>query len=223
MYDKTTKGLSMPQLKNIARFTTRVNLNDTKDTPIPTTFRATHRFTEIVYLALTKQTQPVSVLELTELVSREANHPYDETYVRVALKELAKAGKVSFRKETFEERSIRANGAPFRSMRASLYWSPAGIVPPRTVTEAVTGLSLYKDEQSAARKTYKYPAKKKKLRMEEAEVELIDVTPVQSNSNAVVDYLIEKMVAERTTEIQSQLDVANGKLAKLQELFKSAL
>jgi hypothetical protein len=44
-----------------------------------------------------------------------------------------------------------------------------------------------------------------------------------TSSNQVVDYLIEKMVAERTADIQAQLDAANAKLAKLQELFKSAL
>jgi hypothetical protein len=59
--------------------------------------------------------------------------------------------------------------------------------------------------------------------MQEVEVELIDVSPSTVPSNSVVDYLIEKMVAERTADIQSQLDAANAKLAKLQELFKSAL
>jgi len=211
----------MPKLKHMARFTTPVNLNDKKDTNITTIVKIGSTFTSIIHSSLVKQTQPLSVLELTELISRETNHPYDETYVRLALKELAKDNKVSFRKETFEERSIRANGAPFRSMRASLYWSPAGVVPPRTVTEAVPGLRLYKDDPSAARKTYKYSTKKNQR--QHLEAQLVDVTPVPTNSNAVVDYLIEKMVTERTADLQSQLDAANAKMAKLQELFKSAL
>ncbi len=179
----------MPKLKHMARFTTPVNLNDKKDTNITTTVKPTLTFTESVRAILASQTQPLSVIEIAELVSRETKHAYDETYIRLALKELAKDNKVSFRKETFEERSIRANGAPFRSMRASLYWSPAGVVPPRTVTEAVPGLRLYKDDPSAARKTYKYSTKKNQR--QHLEAQLVDVTPVPTNSTAVVDYLIE--------------------------------
>jgi hypothetical protein len=107
-------------------------------------------------------------------------------------------------------------------MRASLFWSPAGIVPPRTIAEAVSGLTLFKPETFTARKIYKYSTKK--IQREHLDAQLNSVAPVSpTNSNAVVDYLIEKMVTERTAEIQSQLDAANAKLAKLQELFKSAL
>jgi hypothetical protein len=42
-------------------------------------------------------------------------------------------------------------------------------------------------------------------------------------SNEVIDYLIEKMVEERTVNLQRQLDEANAKLAKLQEIFKSSM
>ena len=217
----------MPKLKHMARFTTPVNLNDAKDTPIntppPTIVKAPPIFIENVRSLLASQTQPLSVVEITELVSRAAKRSYDETYIRLALKQLIDAGKVSSRKETNEERNIRAEGVAVRSMLASLFWSPAGIVPPRTVAEAVPGMTLYKPESFIARKTYKYPSKKQRHTAAMAEVQLVDVTPVPANSNAVVDYLIEKMVAERTAEIQSQLDAANAKLAKLQELFKSAI
>jgi hypothetical protein len=82
---------------------------------------------------------------------------------------------------------------------------------------------LYKPETYTARKIYKYPAKK--IQRQHLEAQLVELTPVSvpTNSNAVVDYLIEKMVAERTAELQAQLDAANAKMAKLQELFKSAL
>jgi len=219
----------MPQIRHLARFTTPVNLNDAKDTPIntpppPTIVKAPPIFIENVRSILASQTQPLSVVEITELVSRAEKRSYDETYIRLALKQLIDAGKVSSRKETNEERNIRAEGVAVRSMLASLFWSPAGIVPPRTVAEAVPGMTLYKPESFIARKTYKYPSKKQRhtAAMAEVQVELIDVSREQ-HRNAVVDYLIEKMVAERTAEIQSQLDAANAKLAKLQELFKSAL
>jgi hypothetical protein len=205
----------------MARFTTPVDLNsnDAKDTPITSIVKSTPTFNETTRSILAKQTQPLSVLELTELISRETQRAYDETYVRLALKDLYAAGKVSSRKETTGERNIRAQGQEVRSMRAILFWSPAGIVPPRTVAEAVPGLVLYTPETFTARKIYKYPTKKLKP---ERTVEAIDTAP-SSSSNQIVDYLIEKMVAERTADLQAQLDAANAKMAKLQELFKSAL
>ena len=213
----------MPKLKHMARFTTPVSLNDTKDTPITSMVKPTLTFTESVRAILASQTQPLSVIEITELVSRETQHAYDETYIRLALKELINSGKASSRKETHEERRVRAQGEDARSLRATLFWSPAGIVPPRTVAEAVPGIALYKPETYTARKIYKYPTKK--IQRAHLNAQLVEVTPlpVAVSSNQVVDYLIEKMVAERTADLQSQLDAANAKMAKLQELFKSAL
>ena len=213
----------MPKLKHMARFTTPVSLNDTKDTPITSMVKPTLTFTESVRAILASQTQPLSVIEITELVSRETKHAYDETYIRLALKDLVNLGKASSRKETLEERRVRAHGEEVSSLRATLFWSPAGIVPARTVAEAVPGVALYRPETFTARKIYKYPTKK--VQREHLEAQLVEVTPVTvaASSNQVVDYLIEKMVTERTADIQSQLDVANAKLAKLQELFKSAL
>jgi hypothetical protein len=109
---------------------------------------------------------------------------------------------------------------------ATLYWAPAGPVPTRTVVEVVPGVKLYSETGTPARKVYKYPTKKAQRQHLDAqlvETQLVDVTPMPTSSNQVVDYLIEKMVAERTADIQAQLDAANAKLAKLQELFKSAL
>jgi hypothetical protein len=213
----------MPQLKHLARFTTPVNLNDAKDTPITSTVQPTLTFTETVRSILGRQTQPLSVIEITELVSRETKHAYDETYIRLALKELVNSGKASSRKETYEERRVRAEGQEVSALRATLFWSPAGVIPARTVAEAVPGLTLYKPETFTARKIYKYPTKK--VKREHLEAQLVEVTPVTvaASSNSVVDYLIEKMVTERTAEIQAKLDAANAKLAKLEELFKSAL
>jgi hypothetical protein len=183
--------------------------------------KPTLTFTETVRSVLGRQTQPLSVIEITELVSRETKHAYDETYIRLALKELINSGKASSRKETHEERRIRAQGEDARSLRATLFYSPAGVVPPRTVAEVVPGIALYKPETYTARKIYKYPTKK--IQRQHIEAQLVDITPAPTNSNAVVDYLIEKMVAERTADLQAQLDTANAKMAKLQELFKSAL
>jgi hypothetical protein len=212
----------MPQLKHLARFTTPVNFrNDEKDTTIDTSVTTT--VNNAVYQVLTHSTQPLSVIEIAEAASRFANRGFGEMSVRTELKNLLDKRLISGRKETREEQLVRAEGGRVPNVPATLYWAPAGQVPARTVSEAVPGVKLYSDSGTVARKIYKYPTKKHARRMQEAEVELVDISTSTVPSNSVVDYLIEKMVAERTAEIQSQLDAANAKLAKLQELFKSAL
>jgi hypothetical protein len=214
----------MPQLKHLARFTTPVNLNnDTKDTPINTKTNINTTVNAAVYHILTHATQPMSVIEIAEAASRYSGRPFGEMHVRTQLKELVDKRLVSGRKETREEHILRGDGQRMSTILATLYWAPAGPVPARTVSEVVPGVKLYSETGTPARKVYKYPAKK--IQRQHLEAQLVEVVPVtsSSNSNSVVDYLIEKMVAERTAEIQSQLDAANAKLAKLQELFKSAL
>ena len=216
----------MPQLKHLARFTTPVNLNsnDTKDTPI--TNQTYVSVNTAVYHVLTHSTQPLSVIEIAEAASRYAGRAFGEMHIRTELKALLAKRLISGRKETREEQLVRADGARMPNVPATLYWSPAGPVPARTVAEAVPGVKLYSETGTPARKVYKYPTKKiqrQHLEAQIVETQLVDVTPVPTSSNQVVDYLIEKMVAERTADLQAKLDVANAKLAKLEELFKSAL
>lgn len=219
----------MPQLKHLARFTTPVNLNtnDTKDTPINTTTpNIGTTVNNAVYQVLTHSTQPLSVIEIAEAASRYAGRAFGEMHVRTQLKDLVEKRLVSGRKETREEHMLRADGERLSTILATLYWAPAGPVPARTVVEAVPGVKLYSETGTPARKVYKYPTKKiqrQHLEAQLVETQLVDVTPMPTSSNQVVDYLIEKMVAERTAEIQAKLDAANAKLAKLEELFKSAL
>ena len=214
----------MPQLKHLARFTTPVNLNDAKDTPIDTT-NVNTSVNNAVYQVLTHSTQPLSVIEIAEAASRFANRSFGEMHIRTELKTLVEKRLVSGRKETREEQLIRADGARMPNIPATLYWAPAGPVPARTVAEAVPGVKLFSDSGTVARKVYKYPTKKHARRMQEVEVELVDVSPSPSTvpSNSVVDYLIEKMVAERTADLQRQLDEANARLKRLQELAAERL
>jgi hypothetical protein len=216
----------MPKLKHMARFTTPVSLNDTKDTPIYTKTNINTTINAAVYHVLTHATQPMSVIEIAEAASRYSGRPFGEMHVRTQLKDLVEKRLVSGRKETREEHMLRADGERMSTILATLYWAPAGPVPARTVVEVVPGVKLYSETGTPARKVYKYPTKKiqrQHLKAQLVETQLVDVTPMPTNSNAVVDYLIEKMVAERTADLQSQLDAANAKMAKLQELFKSAL
>jgi hypothetical protein len=229
----------MPKLKDIARFTTPVNINDTKDTPVknvPPQFRSavlnTQRqkqtFIHLLNEILIKQTQPLSVLEVAELASREAGRAYDATYIRISLNQLVDAGKVSHRKETSNERTIRENGKPCRGLSASLYWAPAGPVPPRTVAEAVPGMTLRGDTGRVYRKVYKYSQGYKKKAEEHLHQELAEFSSVvtdlnTANANPVIDYLIEKMVQDRTLELQAKLDASEAELARLRNFLKSAI
>ena len=72
----------MPQLKHLARFTTPVNLNDAKDTPIDTTNINTS-VNNAVYQVLTHSTQPLSVIEIAEAASRFANRSFGEMHIRL--------------------------------------------------------------------------------------------------------------------------------------------
>jgi hypothetical protein len=215
----------MPQIRHLARFTTPVDLkaNDTKDTPIKTSTATSRKtFNDEIELILTQSTQPLSITEIAELASRRLNKAYDETTIRFAINELVDENRITYRVETKQERAVRSDNPTLatRSVCAKLYWAPVQEVPARTVTEVVPGFRLFGENNQIHRKRY---VGKRKLKRSLKEVELEDVSPAPSNSNAVVDYLIEKMVSERTAEIQAQLDAANAKLNKLQELFKSAL
>ena len=207
----------MPQIRHLARFTTPVDLksNDIKDTTIKTQKQT---FNDVIELMLTESTQPLSITEIAELASRKLSKAYDETTVRFAINELIAENRITYRVESKQERAVRSDNPTLatRSICAKLYWAPVQEVPARTVTEVVPGFRLFGENNQIHRKRY---VGKRRIK----ELERAASTPVPSNSNAVVDYLIEKMVAERTADLQAQLDAANSKMAKLQELFKSAL
>ena len=95
----------------------------------------------MVQLVLEDTTQPLTALELQQYLERELNYVYEITTIRNAIKELLAAKKISSRKETLDERNLRAGGTA-TGAHAKLYWAPAGEVPARTEREAVTGVVL---------------------------------------------------------------------------------
>ena len=214
----------MPKIIQVARFTSAAVLNpfttEAKEKPVTPT---TTTLTELVFNVLEESRQPLSNMEITEVVSRIRGKAYDQTQIRLSVKQLLGAGRISGRIETQEERLVRSNGRTpsgnVRSRAAELYWAPAGTVPARTVAEAIPGVSLYDTTSTPARKIYRYKTKRHAQAMQEIETTGQPAGP----SNEVIDYLIEKMVEERTVNLQRQLDEANAKLAKLQEIFKSSM
>lgn len=218
----------MPKIQQVARFTTRVKPTDPffqslapKEETVmhQPQAAALTKFASQMLEQMQKQTQPLSVTEITEMLVQELGHRYHDSHVRIALTELVDKGKLFTRDETSDERSLRARGEKIRNIRAALY-STQNPVPARTEAEAVPGIFLSDG--------WGVPwSKKKAARAAAQEVVLEDITPVSipagAMSNPVVDMLIEKIVAERTKEMAAELEKVQTELARLKEFLKSAL
>jgi hypothetical protein len=216
----------MPKIQQVARFTTRVKPTDPfyqslapKEETVMQEPQAPAltKFASQVLDLMQKQTQPLSVTEITEMIVQELNHRYHDSHVRIALNELVERGKLFARDETSDERSLRACGQKIRNIRAALF-STQNPVQARTEAEAVPGIFLSD--------SWGVPWSKKKAAKAQ-EVILEDITPVNIPagvmSNPVIDMLIEKIVAERTKEMSAELEKVQTELARLKEFLKSAL
>lgn len=222
-----TKGDAIPKILQVARFTTPVSLpNPQEDTKYKA--RSGKDFNDIVFLAIDSSSQPLTAKELGVMLSREFGRDYNDSYVRLALNELIHEGKVFSRVETRDERGMRAGGQKVRALAASLY-STTNPVPTRTLTEAVPGVRLVDESGVPWSKTPKPASRTRpwsRKKRQRDEVELVDVTPVDSvgmETNEMIDYLIGKIVAEKTAEIQKELDSAIAELKRLRDFLKSAI
>lgn len=226
---------TMTQIKNIARFTTPVKLpifsttQDTKEnSPVKKKtlpeilvklneerHATKETMLDFIELVLTESEQPLTVNELTTKVSADLDRVYDPNPIRLFLKELEAAGRVSSRVETNKERSVRAAGKKVRNLNAALWWAPAGEVPERTVTEAVPGVIL---TDESGRKPGKKISKLLKVK---------SITPVETPAiaveNPIIDYVVEKLVAERTAGLQEELARTKAELESIKELIRSAV
>ena len=215
----------MPKIQQVARFTTRVKPTDPffqslapkEETAMQEPQAAAlTKFAAQMLELMQKQTQPLSVTEITEMMAQELDHRYHDSHVRIALNELVVKGKLFTRDETSDERSLRTRGQKIRNIRASLY-STQNPVPARTEAEAVPGVFLSD--------SWGVPWSKKKAAVKKVVLE--DITPVSIPagimSNPVIDVLIEKIVAERTKEMSAELEKVQTELARLKEFLKSAL
>ena len=176
------------------------------------------KFAQQMFDVLKQETQPLSVVEITELVEQQLGHRYHDSHVRIALTELADKGKLFSRQETTDERSLRAQGKKIRNIRATLF-SVQNPVPLRTEAEAVPGIFL--------NDSFGIPwSKKKAARASEPvilDAEVVSIPTSSTMSNPLVDMLIEKIVAERTKEVTAELEKVQTELARLKEFLKSAI
>jgi hypothetical protein len=215
----------MPKIQNVARFTTRVSPTDAffqSLAPKEETVMQEPQAPALSRLALEvleqmqTQTQPLSVTEIMDLLTQKLERKFHDSAVRYALIDLVNCGKLFERKESTEERTLRANGGKIRNIRAVLY-SAQNPVPRRTEFEAVPG-SILND-------SFGVPWSKKKAKAKaDIILEEVDVVSIPTMAGSpVIDMLIEKIVAERTKEIIQELEKAQTELARLKDFLKSAL
>jgi hypothetical protein len=217
----------MPKIQNVARFTTRVKPTDAffqslapkEETVVqePQAPVLTRLALEVLEQMQT-QSQPLSVTEITDLLTQKLERKFHDSAVRYALADLLECGKLFERTENTDERAIRADGGKIRNIRAKLY-SIQNPVPPRTVLEAVPG-SLLHD-------SFGVPWSKKKAKAKAdiilEEVDVVSFPTASMAGSPVIDMLIEKIVAERTKEVVQELEKVQTELARLKDFLKSAL
>jgi len=227
---KGDKKDNMPNILQVARFTTPVKL-PTQAGPaqvVPEAKRLElNNYHKLVLAALGSTPQPMAASEIIAFLNSKSEHKkYRDGNVRPFILELVAAGMVFARMEESHERQVRAGGGTFRKNMSATLYSTSNPVPARTITEVVPGVILVDNTGIPWSKTK--PWSKKKKEKQSSEVELIEVDEPRSShpgssNNEMVDYLIQKIVAERTAEIQKELDSTKAELNRLRDFLKSAI
>ena len=163
---------------------------------------------DLTLAAVAEHAQPLTVTEITAFLNQELGTDYNEPRVRYGVEALVAENKLFTRTETTEERQLRGNGAKVTLNKPATLYSTYSVVPPRTVCEVIPGVVLKGVDGPRPRKP-------------KAEVETTKSvkTRTPTSDNSALDFLIEKLVAERTQSLQKQLDEANEKLAQFKKLL----
>jgi anaerobic glycerol-3-phosphate dehydrogenase len=161
---------------------------------------------DIILVALEELQEPVSTLEVQHYLKTEGDMDIIDYRIKYALDQLVSADKAAVHLETEEERTLRANGVPTTPKSAYLFNS--GATPKkRSVAVVVEGYRIFDPRSLKGRPKTPKPA-------------VAASTPASAGTldHAALDFLIEKIVSERTADIQKKLDEANKKLAALKKL-----
>lgn len=165
-------------------------------------------FREIVLMTIEDIGFPAAAVEITAHLNKELDKDYSLERVRYALNSLLASGKIFSRQETHAERSLRfVDGRKAMGHYAELY-SLQNPVPTRTQAP-VPGTEMTGPLKKRG------PNKNKK-RYVAAPVEN---QGMQSTQQAL-DFLIGKLVDERTVELQARLNEANAKLEQMRALLQ---
>ena len=168
---------------------------------------------ELTAAAIYEHEQPLTLVEVAEYLNTELGTDYSENRVRYGIDALVADGVLISRKETYEERQLRTTVGTATALPATLFYrpNPTGKVPARTVAEVIPGVTLkgaLSGPRASAAGTRKTKVAKPVAR------------PAAGGfDSAAFDFLIEKLVTERTVELQKKLDDANAKLAAMKKLM----
>lgn len=210
-----TKGEknNVPKILQVARFTTPIKIEEAKNI----TWQDAHVKQEPVSLsraqskimdALGKFSEPLTTAELAACLNLK-----NSSNVRPTILELMKLGLVFVREETAEERLSRAGGKPVRRGMAAYLHSTSNPVPSRSASELVPGVIFVDRPGIPWTKTKKENREKKQS----------SLPTIDTSQGQMIDYLVQKIVDERTAEIQKELDATKAELQRLRDFLKSAI
>lgn len=160
---------------------------------------------DIILVALDELQEPVSTLEMQHYLKTEGDMDIIDYRVKYALDQLVLAKKAAVHLETNDERLLRANGVKTTPKPAYLF-NIGSVEKKRTIASVVEGYRIFDPSTLSGR------PKKKSDPAPAVEVQSSEI------SNDTLNFLIDKLVAERTSQLQKQLDEANAKLAALKKL-----
>lgn len=207
----------MPKILQIARFTTPINIEKVKDAtwqdvhtkeePVasPSLSSAQSKILDV----LGKFSEPLTSVEIAACL-----HLKNSSNVRPVILELMKLGLVFVREETAEERLARAGGDPVRRGMAAYLHSTSNPVPTRVTAELVPGV-IFVDRRGIPW------TKTKKVKTQEQKQS--SILSSDSSQGQMIDYLVQKIVDEKTAEIQKELDATKAELQRLRDFLKSAI
>lgn len=160
---------------------------------------------DIVQIAVYQFDQPISAYEVAAFVNSQLEENYHTTTIRSILIELVASGRVISRTETNAERRVRSRGLTPSGPVAALFFRPeSGVVPERTEAEIVEGVILTDTTQRVKR------AKKKQSRRKQYTSSSGETGNLETST---IDFLIEKLLQERTADLEFELAKANARAA----------
>ena len=180
----------------------------------------------LVLAAVYEYDEPLSVIEVTSHINNTLGTELSEQVTKYHLDFLVKAGDILMRKERPDERLVRANGKLVTMNKpANMYFRKGIGVPHRTTPILVPGVALRGPGDSLAVRTARQAkAEKAKAKVRGTSPAFLPTqealgTPRPAPDLAALDFMIEKLVSERTAELQKKLDEANSKIAEFRKLL----
>lgn len=175
-------------------------------------------FRERILRAMIEIGEPATVSEIGKYVGRQLGTELNDYTIRQAMRALTSEGRLHERTETDAEREIRFNGQTVFASSAKLYYPAvlADKVPARTVVSIAPGIVL-----SGRTKPWGRPVGTRNKKRSAARGATPKVTGTTGGiDKAAIDFLVEKLVDERTKDLQRELADTKAQLAAIRSLLK---